>query len=306
MINLFNHGKIITVLQYFTDKFDDYWHILYPITALNDRNKNSYLYFYDISRKATDYTGEFTDEGIYLFQGYDGQYHIHALEIAQYSLACWLAWQNNKENIWLEKALLHCDWLIKHQESDGSWHIGHKNPKYSDLPSPWSSALTQGLAISSLLRAYRYTDKADYFNAAIKGAIFLEIPIEFGGLKRSFDEFFIYEEYPRPELSGVLNGYISSIFGIYELSLMKHEYKLLYKENISNLIKILPKYNLEFWSLYSLDGTISSGFYQRYVMLQLTALSYSEPQLMPFINHYKQQLEHFLYPIIALWKKLTV
>ena len=139
-MNIFSHGKAITILQYFTDKVEDYWHILYPLTPVEAREADPFLYFYDITRKATDFSGSFSDEGIYLFKGYDGKWHLHALEIAQYTLACWLAWRKTDDESWLKKAMLHCDWLVEHQEDDGAWRIEHKNPKYSDLPSPWPSA----------------------------------------------------------------------------------------------------------------------------------------------------------------------
>ena len=112
----FNHGKFITILQYFTGKVEDYWHILYPLEKKYDREKDRYLYFYDISKKATTYKGEFDQSGIYMFYGYDGKYHIHALEIAQYSLACWIAWRKTNNKKWLDKAILHCKWLIENQD----------------------------------------------------------------------------------------------------------------------------------------------------------------------------------------------
>ncbi len=50
-MKIFNHGEIVTILQYFTDEVDDYWHILYPLTNVYEREQDHYLYFYDISRK---------------------------------------------------------------------------------------------------------------------------------------------------------------------------------------------------------------------------------------------------------------
>jgi len=172
---ILSHGKLVAILQYFTEKVDDYWHILYPIINEDERKKDKYLYFYDISRKALDYKGKVSDDGIYLFYGYDNKYHIHALEIAQYSLACWLAWRKTNDYYWLKKAMLHCDWLLNNQEKNGGWYIEHINPKYKDLPSPWPSALAQGLAISSLIRAYYYTNKVKYLESANKACDFLEV-----------------------------------------------------------------------------------------------------------------------------------
>ncbi|MCG9603409.1 D-glucuronyl C5-epimerase family protein, partial [Vibrio sp. Isolate31] len=155
---IFSHGKFTTILQYFTGNYDDYWHILYPKVDASEREKDTYLYLYDISRKAFDYLGEFSAEGIYYFKGYDGKMHIHALELSQYSLACWLAWRKTSCISWVELAIKHCEWLVENQKENGSWLIEHKNPLYKDLPSPWPSGMAQGLAISSLVRAFKYTN----------------------------------------------------------------------------------------------------------------------------------------------------
>ena len=303
-----NHGKIVTVLQYFTDKVDDYWHIVYPITLQKEREKDEYLYFYDLSRKALDYRGEFSDNGIYKFLGYDGKYHIHALELSQYSLACWLAWNKTKNNMWLDKAMLHCDWLVENQELDGAWRTQHKNPVYKDLPTPWPSALTQGLAISSLIRAYYYTKDDKYLTVARKACNFFTFGIKGNGVKRYFtkDDIsgFIYEEYPQKKLSGVLNGYIAAIFGILELSYVDAEYKILFIENMDNLKKILPLYDNGYWSYYSLDGNIDSGFYHRLIIKQIKVLSEFDNELNYFYKQFYMYQNNMINATRALISKI--
>ena len=307
-MNILSHGKPITILQYFTGKFDDYWHILYPITLLLDREKDRYLYFYDISRKAIDYEGEFSSEGLYLFLGYDEKYHLHALELAQYSLACWLAWRNTQDPKWRDKALLHCAWLVENQEEDGAWRTEHKNPLYHDLPSPWPSALTQGLAISSLIRAFWYTNENIYLDAAKKACDFLEVDVAHNGVKRYFTKEdirgFIYEEYPQKKLSGVLNGYIAAIFGILELSYVADEYKILFIENTDNLKKILPLYDNGYWSYYSLDGNIDSGFYHRLVVKQIKVLSEFDNELNYFYKQFYMYQNNMINATRALISKI--
>ncbi len=292
-MSIFSHGKLITILQYFTDRVEDYWHILYPVADPLKREQDRYLYFYNISRKALDYDGEFSKEGLYLFKGYDGEYHLHSLELAQYALACWLAWQKTEDEIWLEKAMLHCDWLVEHQEVDGAWRTTHKNPIYSDLPTPWPSALTQGLGISSLLRAYYYTKNKIYLSSAKKACDFLEKSVEVQGIRRKFEKNsingFIYEEYPRKELNGVLNGYISVLLAIYELNNITHKHKEMFRKNMDNLKEIIPLYDSGYWSYYSLDGNLSSGFYHRLIVKQLKILSELDTE---FEQYYKVHLKY--------------
>ncbi len=303
-MSFLGHGKVITILQYFTEKVEDYWHILYPVTDPRKREQDHYLYFYDISRKALDYDGDFSNEGIYLFEGYDGKYHLHPLELAQYSLACWLAWRKTDDNIWVNKAMLHCDWLVENQENDGSWRIEHKNPKYSDLPSPWPSSMAQGLAISSLLRAYHYTGADKYFKCAKKACNFLEVDVGHGGVKREFDDVFIYEEYPREQLNGVLNGYISAVLALYELAQTDSDFQDIYLKNIQNLKKILPKFDSGFWTYYALDGVVSSGFYHRYVIIQLKALVSIDQEFGVYVKKFEKYLDCTNCIFKALWLKV--
>jgi len=301
---MLSHGKLITILQYFTDRVEDYWHILYPVIDPLQREQDPYLYFYDISQKALDYDGDFSDEGIYLFKGYDGEYHLHSLELAQYSLACWLAWRKTDDDIWVNKAMLHCDWLVENQENNGAWRIEHKNPKYIDLPSPWPSGMAQGLAISSLLRGYRYTGKDKYFKCAKKACDFLEIDVSYGGVKREFEDVFIYEEYPREELNGVLNGYISVVLSLYELAQIDKGFRDIYLTNIQNLKKILPRFDSGFWTYYALDGNISSGFYHRYVIIQLKALASLDQEFSIYIGKFEKYLSCTSCIFKALWLKI--
>ncbi len=307
-MSLFSHGKLVTVMQYFTEGVEDYWHTLYPITDPEERKRDPYLYFYDISKKATGFKGPFSDEGIYLFRGYDGRWHIHALETAQYALACWLAWRESFDEAWLNRALNHCDWLVEHQEDDGGWRIGHKNPKFKDLPTPWPSALAQGLAISALLRAYRYTEDRGYLRSALSAFEFLDKDMAEGGVKRSFEKDgvsgFVYEEYPRSGLSGVLNGYISAVLAILELCEVDSKHRDVLSENIENLLAILPLYDTGYWSLYSLDGEIDSGFYHRLVTRQLQVLSQIDRRFEPFAKRFKEYGDSFLSASRALLKKV--
>ena len=295
-MRLFSHGRWVALAQFFTDKIEDYWHILYPPIPLEKREADPYLYFYDISRKALDYRGPFDSKGIYLFHGYDGKPHLHALEIAQYALACWLAWRKTGESVWKERALRHCDWLVAHQDGQGAFLIGHKNPIYADLPTPWPSALAQGLAVSALIRAYLATEGAEYERAAQKAADFLRLPVEEGGVFRSFKEgTYLYEEYPRPALSGVLNGHISAVFALMELGLAKGEF--------DNLLKLLPRYDTGYWSLYALDGTPASGFYHRHLVTQLNVLEEKDGRFAPFKERFAGYLDSFSCVLRAAVKK---
>lgn len=300
-----SHGVFTVFLQYFTDNYQDYWHILFPLILWEERENNKMLYFWDTSRKATGYNGQFSDDGIYQFKGYDKKYHVHALEGAQYSLACWSAWNNNNEEKWKNQALIHCDWLLNTQMPDGAWRTEHKNPKHNKMDSPWPSSLTQGFAISSLVRAYRYTKDEKYLAAAKAAVDYFQLDVRDGGVRREFDQGFILEEYPLPSLNGVLNGYISAILAIYEISELLSEYQELFTENLHNLKKILFLYDQNFWSLYDLAGNYASGFYHRFQTSQLKVLSNFDPYFLEIAERFESNIHNPLNSIRAILRKLT-
>ena len=279
---MFSHGKHIAALQFFTDKIDDYWHINFPIISSKRLKNDKIIYPLDFSAKATTYRGRFNSDKVYLFYGYNRKYHLHALEIANYSLGAWCAYALTQEDKWKKSALINCDWLLKNQFSRGEWKISHKNSIYGNLPDKWTSSLAQGFAISSLIRAYRVTKNESYLIAATKAADYLNIDITKGGVKRIIGQNYILEEYPTPSLNGVLNGYITSVIALYELSSEDITYDLQFKDNLRNLERILNQFDTGFWSNYNLRGDISSGFYHRYIIKQLKVLYYLFPHKKVF------------------------
>lgn len=309
---MFSHGKLIAFIQYFTPRIQDYWHIIYPIEAVEKKSENKYLYFYDISKKATSKNVRLDQQGVYLFYGYDGLYQYHALEIAQYGLACWVAWAKTDVEFWKNQALIQSDWLVLNQDLNGGFLSTIKNAKYSDLPDRWPSALTQGLAISALLRAYIYTGKEVYKESLKKAVDFLNVDVNEGGVRRKFSsgdaEYFIYEEYPRRKLDGVLNGYISLILAMLELAdsgiLMESDISGWVKKNIDNLYSLMPMFDSGYYSFYSLNGNISSGFYHRYVVVQLEVLGRIDSRFLEYKNKFIKYRDSFICQLKALKEKL--
>ncbi len=302
---MLSHGKFYTIAHFFTDKVDDYWHILYPVFSKRERKEDRYLYFLDLSRKALDYDGGLSKHGVYQFLGYDGNYCAHPLEIAQYGLASWLAWRKSGDEKWIEHALSQCNWLVENQEENGAWFIRHKNPLDHDLPLPWVSGMANGLAISALMRAYWFTKEEQYLAAAKKAYDFLELDVENGGVKRYFDDdLYVYEESLKPKLEGILNGHLFSMFGIYDLSMEMEVCKVSFVDNIKNLKKILPKYDMGYWSYYCMSGEIASGFYHRLVIFQLQSLVEYDSYFLEFAAKMQTYADSKFYALRALIAKM--
>ena len=292
------HGRIISALHYFTDVVQDYWHTVFdPLDEyhLSPQNLN---YFYDVSIKATLYKGPLHQGKVYLFKGYDGLEQLHALEIAQYSLACVQTYQNTRENVWLQAAEDNLRYLQSIQSENGGLPILHKNPIYFDIQAPWRSGLCQAFAISAALRVWCATRDDSYKDFALRAYDNLRTDFDQGGCKRWLNNStYVYEEYPRDKVSGVLNGHVSALLSVIDLVQLNLVSLDLLKEEFENLNRLLPLYESEGGLLYSLDGITSSGFYVRHMILQLKALGKFEKS---YFSRAQLWEEKYLQPVVAL------
>ncbi|XP_055863850.1 D-glucuronyl C5-epimerase B-like [Biomphalaria glabrata] len=117
--------------------------------------------------------------------------------------------------------LIHsADWLVNNQDPMGGWptEIGMRTGDIQLKPG-WYSAMGQGQAMSTLVRAYNVTGEKQYLTSAIKGLHLYELGSEEGGVRARFlGQLDWYEEYPTtPTSTFVLNGFIFSMLGLYDV-----------------------------------------------------------------------------------------
>ncbi|PAA53851.1 hypothetical protein BOX15_Mlig010025g2 [Macrostomum lignano] len=122
------------------------------------------------------------------------------------------------------------DWLVANQNaSTGAWPIwarraigSRRDRRRLVLQPGWCSAMGQGQAISLLVRLHRHwPDRSDYLAAAVRGLAPFHRDAASdstaGVAARLFNQFTWYEEYPVPGGLFVLNGFVYSLFGLYDL-----------------------------------------------------------------------------------------
>ena len=171
-------------------------------------------------------------------------------------------------NQYRESFLRCCDWFLTEQTTKGAWpsyfdHMFYKG-RTELMKSGWSSALGQGLIISCLVRAYHLTKKGIYLESANKALAPFETTVEQGGVLRLWNNSNkFYEEYPTEPASFVLNGFIFSLIGLYDLYKIANNKKAkeLFEEGMNTLEILLPLYDLGSCSAYDLTHyTCGAGF----------------------------------------------
>lgn len=113
------------------------------------------------------------------------------------------------------------NYLLNHQDYKGGWPIMVQRrliPGVLELDPGWYSAMGQGQSISLLVRAYIVSKEVKYLRAAEKALNVFDINSTDGGVKATFAGVYDwYEEYPTIPSSYVLNGFIYSLLGLFDL-----------------------------------------------------------------------------------------
>lgn len=156
------------------------------------------------------------------------------------------------------------EWFVHHQnQSTGGWAIPVKRKLaagFDDLPRGWYSAMSQGHAISLLARAFYHSGgNRKYLKAAVNALKPFKVASAQGGVLAKFMGLLPwYEEYPTTPPSFVLNGFIYSLLGLYDLHQVAPKAKggreagLLFDQGMESLKKMLTMFDTGSGSVYDL------------------------------------------------------
>ena len=204
----------------------------------------------------------FDDNGIPINRTYidvDGvDYVYYPISIGQLGLAVFhtaLATRRDEDR---ERFLKFVEWFAGNgtELSGGGvcWMTHVPLPQYRH-PGPWPSAFAQSRALSILLRGFQLSGDLRYARLAERALIPFTRPVEQGGVTAHTPWGPFYEEYPAGMPTLVLNGKIFALCGLYDFVRVFPQEVLarrLFDEGIETLIRILPEYDLGFWSRYNL------------------------------------------------------
>ncbi len=247
--------------------------------------------FYDPSRlkgyynNLTDkvrYTTLFDEAGIPLNIASYGEKRetvYFPIAIFQFGLGAWDLYLENGEERNRTQVLKMCDWALSHQEIDGSWNsfgiLHYANPY---------SSMAQGEGISLLVRGWMETGAEKYLKAALSAAEFMLKPEIQGGTAQKGEDEIILLEYPGKPL--VLNGWIFSSFGLYDLWLATGDERwyLLWQKSVRGIKKRLCTFDHGHWSYYDDHKKLASPFYHRLHVELLKAMNALAPD--PIFSQY--------------------
>ena len=177
------------------------------------------------------------------------------INIAQYGFILHAQYMENKDEKILENLLniiKKLDELKTVENGYCVWWHNYYSARY-DLQPPWASAMAQGELMSLYLRIYQITNDEKLLETAKQAYSFLKIDFKDGGVRRlDQNNDLWFEEYPSQQPSLVLNGFIYTLFGLYDLYRVTKDEDV--KKDIDYCIETLKnslhKYDVGYWSLY--------------------------------------------------------
>jgi heparosan-N-sulfate-glucuronate 5-epimerase len=220
--------------------------LVVPVAARGYERTGEYLWFTDLKILGdSGYVRIYLEGGVPIVD-YGTHRSRNPVTIAQYGLSRFGTYRRSGDRAAREDALRSARWLVHHQHGDGTWRYDfpYRVGTLPELAAGWSSALAQGQGISLLVRAHATTRNAAYLTAALRAIQPLTVRVAKGGLQTRFDGGLWLEEYPtRPRHSFVLNGFMFTLLGLYDLAPRSPTALALYRAGRRTLIRVLPLYD---------------------------------------------------------------
>ncbi|HWR84047.1 MAG TPA: D-glucuronyl C5-epimerase family protein [Candidatus Deferrimicrobium sp.] len=260
--------RIASVLEYVGVRSTHYYHSGERISF----SPSDPLAFYLDSSPRASYSGPYDPRGIPLYTSKGKTDYLPVL-ICAWALGHVELYRQTKRDEHRARFISACEWLLANLDSAGVWLVNHPMPKF-DLHRPFPSAIVQGVGLSCLCRAVWLTGDDRYLRAATAALAPFRKTADNGGIMTRTDGYVFYEEYPSVPHRHVLNGFILSLWGLFDLiRLNDHaEAKHLYEDGLRTLVAWLPRFDLGHWSLYHVGGDLKNPATVHYHRLHIAQL----------------------------------
>lgn len=208
---------------------------------------------------------QFDEKGIPIIPSYidiaERSMLYYPISIGQYGLAIWHTYLQTKletdKNRFLQIAKWFYDNRIEDAKLGAYWLTNVDKPAYG-IKKPWKSAFAQARGINILMRAFQITGREEYEKISVKALKPFLFSVKEGGVTTFLKEGPFYEEYPAGAPVLVLNGMIFSLCGVHDFIRTHPEHSEaleIFEKGVACLEKILPRYDMGYWSKYSLCDT---------------------------------------------------
>ena len=253
----------------------------YPLEAIQAAGPVDSLHYYVYSDRLFLDDVEFDRNGIAMKHYRAQGLQYNPLFIAWWGLINLERYLKTTDSECLRKFFLQVEWLrlnaVTREDGAVVW------PCYFDwqeglckFQSPWISAMIQGVVISALVRAYRVGGDKGLLVLCEQAARVFEKRIEDGGVRTVEQGRVLYEEYPGFPLARVLDGFLVSLLGLFDLwaETQNATIQRLFDDGVQGLLHTIELWNYkDKWSWYGSHGYLCPSHYHQLNRLLLIALA---------------------------------
>jgi hypothetical protein len=143
------------------------------------------------------------------------------------------------------------------------------------LRGPWFSAMYQGAIMSALVRGYRLSRDGELLDLARAATRVFALDVTAGGVRTSEAGVVLFEEYPALPLPRVLDGFLVSLLGLYDVAVETGdpEVRRLFDEGMAGLERRIQWWDFRGkWSWYGAHGYLCPPHYHAFNRVLLLAL----------------------------------
>ena len=223
-------------------------------------------YYNDLTEKVTK--SNLGDGRLPVSSNEKNKAYYFPIAIFQYGLGAYDLYLQTGNKRYLKMVKDTADWAVKNQDENGGWDCFHDDGEKNSY-----SAMGQGEGISLLARAYVALDRGEYLESIKKASSCMIKSIDDGGTMLCNNTGIVFKEFPEKPV--VLNGWIFSIFGLYDYLLLfprDRKIKATYEKSLKTLKNRICTFDLGYWSKYDDCQKIASPFYHKLHVSLLTAL----------------------------------
>jgi len=264
----------------------------YPVAIIEETGREKSLDYYLWSESL------FLDDLVFDFEGVAQKRYraqgpqYNPLFIAWFGLFSLHLYLQEKNEVSLKRFSVQIDWLKNNfvRRPDGAvvwpcnfdWQEGRAR-----LETGWISAMYQSVVISALIRAYRLGGETKLLELCRDAIKVFHKTVEQGGVKTFEDGFVLYEEYPVYPLPRVLDGFLFSLLGLYDLATETDDPDIhrLFSEGVQGLKHRLHSWDYRGkWTWYGSHGYLCPPHYHtlNYLLLGILGRLTDDATLM---NH---------------------
>ena len=257
-------------------------------------------YYNDFTGKVAHKEALLDESGLVYNITNEGNKVFFSIAIFQYGLGAYDLYMMSGQIKYRESFMRATEWAVHNQEKNGAWDTF----KIIGSSTPFSS-MAQGEGASLLLRAYLETGDRKYYHAAQNAIEFMCKSIAEGGCAEYEGDSLRFKEYLEKPV--VLNGWIFSIWGLYDFCKVSHnrDYDELLTRTIQTLERDLRQFDCKYWSKYDMNNTIASPFYHQLHVAQLQVMNdlFSSEKFLSYANRWNKYQENVLFFLMAFLRK---